>query len=186
MTILATALSGIFFIVFGILLIMYKKLNITPFVEEDIPSTDHAITEVPIITPQMPQNTHQKPVTPPTATLDTMCIAIRDFEGKPGDRNYRNCNPGNAKYSKVGYAKMYGEVKKDSGGFAIFKDMETGMLYLHNLIKVKIKRNPDQTLLDFMNVYAPPSDNNPTVKYAKFVAKRLGVDINFRMGDLIV
>lgn len=119
------------------------------------------------------------------ATLDNFCLAIRDFEGQPGDLNYRNNNPGNCRYSSVGYLKMYGEVKKDKKGFAIFKDYATGWLYLQNMIREKIGKNPNQTMLQFMEKYAPYSDGNDPKKYSESIAKRLEVTTDFRMGDLI-
>ncbi|MBP9771452.1 MAG: hypothetical protein KBD16_00795 [Candidatus Pacebacteria bacterium] len=114
-------------------------------------------------------------------SLELFCLAIRDFEGKPGDLNYRNNNPGNCKFSTKGYAAIYGHVGKDKKGFAIFKDYETGWLYLKNLVREKVRKNPNQTILDFMKVYAPASDNNPTVAYADNIAKKLGVTRDYPM-----
>lgn len=121
----------------------------------------------------------------PNATLDVMCIGIRDYEGKPGELNYRNNNPGNCRYSSVGYAAIYGIVRKDANNFAIFKTYDLGMLYLHNLIKSKIKSNPSWTLLDYISNHAPRSDGNNPTAYATFVAARMGVDIYYPMSKVI-
>lgn len=116
--------------------------------------------------------------------LDIFCSAIRDYEGKPGDRNYRNNNPGNVKFSSVGYLIKYEPVKKDKEGFAIFKDYETGWLYLQNLVRSKIAKNPQRTIREFFYEYAPPSENEPEL-YAKFVAKRCGVNVDFIIKNLL-
>lgn len=125
------------------------------------------------------------PVVVPTvvskATLENFCLAIRDFEGAPGDRNYRNNNPGNCRYSSVGYASFYGHVGKDKDNFAIFKDYATGWLYLKNLVLSKVRKNPNQTIVDFMRVYAPSSDNNDPAHYAVYIARRLGVKADYPM-----
>ena len=46
--------------------------------------------------------------------LGKFALAIRDYEGVPGDRNYRNNNPGNCRYSSVGYLAKYEPVEKDA------------------------------------------------------------------------
>ncbi len=119
------------------------------------------------------------------ATLDNFCLAIRDYEGAPGDRNYRNNNPGNCRYSSVGYAPVYGLVEHDPQNFAIFKDMATGMLYLHNLIKYKVSKSPTDTLLQFMEKYAPVTDGNDPVKYAVFIAQRLNIHTSALMQFIV-
>lgn len=113
---------------------------------------------------------------PSKATVEAFCLALRDFEGKPGDRNYKNNNPGNCKFSPVGYLPKYEPVRKDKDGFAIFKDYPTGFSYLKNMVRARIYMHPNQTIEEFMYVYAPPSDNNPTKEYARFIGKRLGVN----------
>ena len=108
--------------------------------------------------------------------LTLLCEAIRDFEGKPGDRNYRNNNPGNVRYSSVGYLPKYGVVKRDAQNFAIFKDYETGWLYLKNLIIHKATTHPNWNLVSLMKEYAPAEDHNEPVGYATYLGKRLNVN----------
>lgn len=122
------------------------------------------------------------PTQPSMTMLEKFCTAIRDNEGAPGDLNYRNHNPGNCRYSPVGYDPMYGVVKKDAKGFAIFKDDATGWLYLINFVKGKIKQHPTYTVLQFFAGvpptwygYAPVQDGNDPVKYAAFVSKQTGL-----------
>lgn len=118
--------------------------------------------------------------------LESFCLAIRDYEGSPGDLNYRNNNPGNCKYSPVGYAAIYGLVRKDARGFAIFKDYATGWLYLKNFVISKAKKNPEQSLLDFMKIYAPTADSNNPEAYASYIAMRMGVDkYTFKIKELL-
>lgn len=142
-------------------------------------------TDSPPPAPEPQQEPPAAPQTPSKATLENLCLAIRDFEGQPGDRNYKNNNPGNCRFSPVGYLPMYEPVKKDKDGFAIFRDYATGWLYLRNMIKLKIHNNPAQTILQFMSDYAPPSEN-PTTNYAHFIGLRLGVDSeHFLVKDLL-
>ena len=116
--------------------------------------------------------------------LDRFCTYLRDFEGKPGDRNYRNNNPGNFKISPVGYLKKYGTVRKDKDGFAIFETYALGWEYLRQHTLQKAKKHPTWTILDFFMEYAPPVDSNPTKAYARNVAKRCGVTVDTTLGQL--
>ena len=122
-----------------------------------------------------------KPVPEKTIKLDDFCRAIRDYEGKAGDRNYRNNNPGNCRYSSVGYLPVYGHVGKDAQNFAVFGTYALGWLYLQNLVKYKINTNPGQTIIDFFKVYAPSSDGNDPVRYAAYVAGQCGAAPSLQM-----
>lgn len=163
----------------------------------DMASTDHSETVLPINDPVVPSsvpspiipnalpNTPVEPILSPTApTLEDFCLALRDFEGKPGDLNYKNNNPGNCRFNESGYLPIYGNVKRDRNGFAIFPTYELGWLYLKNMVKGQIHKRPNETLLQFMHRYAPPADNNPTEAYVNFIAKRLSVDKGFQMRNL--
>jgi hypothetical protein len=130
------------------------------------------VVQNPIATPPSPVIV--KPMET-TSLLTKFCIAIRDYEGQPGDLNYRNNNPGNCRFSSVGYSSIYGDVKKDSRGFAIFPTYELGFLYLTNLIKEKISANPEQSILQFFHIYAPSSDKNDPDTYASWVANQIGL-----------
>ena len=118
--------------------------------------------------------------------LGEFCNAISTYEGGVGDLNHRNNNPGNCRYFSGGYLPIYGVVKQDKNGFAIFKDWDTGMLYLENMIKYKAIKRPTQTITQFMSIYAPFSDGNNPVMYADFIGKQLGVNPDiFTMGQVI-
>lgn len=108
--------------------------------------------------------------------LTLMCRAIRKHEGwYAGSRSWRNNNPGNCKYSSVGYLPKYGTVGKDKDGFAIFSSYELGWLYLNNLILEKARKHPNWSLVTFFSEYAPASDGNYPASYASIVAQDMGV-----------
>lgn len=155
--------------------------------ESPIPTSN--IVPVPVLT--QPE--------PVTSKLGRFCKAIEAYEdyvlpgGKyrdgtvapNGSRSYRNRNPGNVKFSPVGYAPIYGLVLKDKNNFAIFKDYETGWLYLKNFVKSKVKENPMMSILDFITkIYAPPSENN-SLRYAQFLAKEMGTTVYEPMVSVI-
>jgi hypothetical protein len=148
--------------------------------------------DTPIITVSTPEIAPVEPVvteSTPKPTLIQMCAAIRDFEGGPGDASYRNNNPGNCRYNPSGYLPMYGNVRRSAAGFAIFPTYALGWLYLTNLAKYKIKKHPNWTILDFIghptDGWAPAADNNPVTEYAAFIARRLGVDTNYMVKNLV-
>jgi len=168
------------------------KLYVKPYKDPDISDMFEPTTmpveppETPVILPVAPSLPIEVPIVPNKATLTNLCLGLRDFEGKPGDQNYRLNNPGNCRWNLSGYMPMYGDVRRSPNGFATFPTYELGWLYLQNMIKGQIHKRPNQTLLGFMTRYAPESDNNPTLAYTKFLAARLGVGITFRMGDLVL
>lgn len=123
------------------------------------------------------------------ATLNNFCLAIRDHEGNPGDLNYKNNNPGNFRCSSVGYDRKYGIVlcvETASGKFAKFETYELGWLYLQNIVKERINKHPDWTLIDFFSNYAPSTDGNNPVLYAKYVAYRMGVGSDFKIKNILL
>lgn len=116
------------------------------------------------------------PVVDKNKLLQAMCLAIKAHEGwYIGSVSYRNNNPGNCRYSSLGYLPIYEPVERDSKNFAVFKDYATGWLYLQNLILNKAKRNLNQNLYQFFAIYAPEADNNDPEHYAEVVATKMGV-----------
>ena len=125
---------------------------------------------------------------PKQVLQNTLCMAIQKHEGFfPGSRSQRNNNPANARYSSVGYLPIYGEVGEDregvpahQRGYAIFKNYETGFLYLKNLVLHKARKHPDWTLTQFIGDekegWAPASDNNNVDAYASALANAIKVD----------
>lgn len=112
--------------------------------------------------------------------------AIQTFEGwKPGSLSFRNNNPGNMRWSH----RASGRDEKH--GFAIFPDYTTGLLALMEDVKAKAegKNNvgllPTSTLLQLISVWAPLEDNNDPLKYARFIAARLGLSLSTPISALL-
>ena len=113
--------------------------------------------------------------------LGALLDAIQHFEGgNPGDLNMRNNNPGNLKF-----ANQAGATGADSRGFAIFPDYATGRDALAAQISLDLKRNPNQTLLDFISKYSPATDSNNPLAYASYVAKKLGASITDSLSSIL-
>ena len=118
-------------------------------------------------------------------TITQMAQAIQQREGyKPGSRSYRNNNPGNLRPPGGRTNYWAGQTGVDSGGFAIFDSYESGFAALETNLNAHIARNPNQSLADYIGIYAPSTDGNDPVSYASFVADQLGVDVNTALGSL--
>lgn len=137
------------------------------------------IKTIELIIATLEKTKEQTDVTlPKEQLLNTMAMAIQKHEGwilNPPSRSVRNNNPGNCRFSSIGYLPKYGNVQRDKDNFAIFESYEIGMMYLKNLILEKARNNPQWNLVDFFNVYAPSADNNDPTLYAKVVAGFMGV-----------
>ena len=104
--------------------------------------------------------------------LQATADAIMAFEGwKLGSRSYVNRNPGNL--------RLVGRTADDKG-YTIFPDLPTGYAALLRELQSKFSGanshgiGPSSTVLALFNIYAPPSDDNPTNAYAQFVADWVG------------
>ena len=147
-----------------------------------------------------------KPMQPdlPEDLVGLFCEAIKNHEeyvlpgakyrdgsvAPNGSRSYRNKNPGNCKYSSVGYDPKYGKVGRDPDNFAIFPTVALGNLYLRNFItqcfQGKVARySPTMTITQFFEVYSP--DKNPDVprNYARVVAKAVGRSVDDVISSLL-
>lgn len=138
-----------------------------------------------------PSDLTQPPLIPPSddSLLLKMMMAMRKREGwggpgstvngvyyPNGTLSYRNNNPGNVKFSLVGYLPIY-EPVKNVKGFASFKDYDTGWRYLRNLILSHARKYPNWSLSTyFREIYAPAEDNNDPASYASEVARAMGVN----------
>ena len=125
-----------------------------------------------------------------SSLIDRMADAIQAFEGwQPGvSLSWKNNNPGNIKY--FGGEKWQGQEGVDSRGFVIFNSYNAGrralIVSLTNAATGKSGvYSPSDTLEDFFKKYAPSNDNNDPIKYARFVANRLGVPVNSQIGTLV-
>lgn len=102
--------------------------------------------------------------------IDAVALAIFHYEGqRPGNRNYRNNNPGNLRDSSVPHSM-------DPDGYCIFASFVAGFTAAAEDLRAKFRGTnshglgPSSTLLDLFRVYAPSGDNNAPDTYAEFVA----------------
>ncbi len=112
---------------------------------------------------------------------------ISEYEGfEPGMRAFRNNNPGNCRFHHGGYAAIYGNVKMDKDGFAVFSDVSRGWLYLQRMLTLWAKGiKAEYTVLQMMKEYAPESDGNSPEAYTKYITEHLGVDSSVKLKDLL-
>jgi hypothetical protein len=140
-----------------------------------------------------------KPETP-KSRIEDWALAIKAHEGwiTPEDKNpkyptgtasYRNNNPGNFRC----YQLVMGEFGAIGciNNLAVFQTYEQGFNSLKQFLIYACTnelRNYKSTmsLLDFYKKYAPSSDGNNPMNYATDVARRLGVSIDTKIGDLYV
>jgi hypothetical protein len=136
---------------------------------------------------------------PKKSRIKDWATIIQKHEGHfEGSRSFRNHNPGNIKFGP--YAKMLGAYGKDDKDFARFYSYEEGFAALCQYLRdaagwylipyrqyaKKIGKTQETfTLLDFFNVYAPPSDNNDSNRYADVVAEHLGVSVDTPIKTLL-
>lgn len=129
----------------------------------------------------------EKPIEKPVDKLELFCKAIQEFEGfYKGSRSYRNNNPGNIKF-----AFQANTTGKDPQGFAIFKTYNDGFNALKNMVRRACEGHskvysPNNTILEYFQIYAPASDNNYPEKYAKYVATKSGLSLKSKIRELII
>lgn len=117
-----------------------------------------------------------EPVIPKRNLLKEFCIAISEYEGKPGDLNHKNKNPGN--------------IRNVDGTFKKFKTWEEGMLALEDYVTRACtgrhaSYKPDFTITQFFEVYAPKSDNNNPHTYASWVAGKLRILTTVKIKEFV-
>ncbi|WP_250538815.1 MULTISPECIES: hypothetical protein [unclassified Caballeronia] len=86
-------------------------------------------------------------------------------------RGIRNNNPGNIRYGD--FARSAGAIGADSGGFAVFSDMRTGIEATAKLLRSYTARGFN-TIRKIVSRWAPANEND-TQAYIAAVAKQLGV-----------
>ncbi len=119
--------------------------------------------------------------------IEKFALAIREHEGwYQGSRSWRNLNPGNLKFNN-----QYKSIGQDKDGFARFRVYEDGFNALCHQLTIACNGeskvyNPEMTLLDFFNVYAPSGDgqNNP-IAYATAVSKKIGITVDTKLKDIL-
>jgi hypothetical protein len=144
---------------------LFNRATITPMNEEPTP-----------------QPAEPSPVvaTPVNRFLE-FCDYIKPYEGA----NPANNNPYNFKYFRGGYLPKYGVVKCSVGGFAMFSTLALGEEYGQTSIMEMIMNHPEWSFLDFFSVYAPPSDDNDTEKYASTIAAEMKVVASANLKDTL-
>lgn len=107
-------------------------------------------------------------------------------------RSIRNNNPGNIR--KNIKFKWRGEVGQDDKGFVKFDSPENGFRAMSIILKKYYRDNTNppgtpvngyglKTIREIIYRYAPPSDKNPSEKYAQTIAKRLMVPVGSPLAD---
>jgi hypothetical protein len=131
-----------------------------------------------------------KPVAKPRSRIQDWALAIQHAEGgKPQDRNIRDHNPGNLKFSP--YTQSLGAIKHDQapdgGWYARFPTYDLGFKALCTFLKEACEGKlrsykPSMSIDDFTKVYANvPSGHG----YIKIVAQRLGVTLDTKISTLL-
>lgn len=114
--------------------------------------------------------------------IDSIAQAIATMEGfyKPGSLAARNNNPGNL--------RSWG-ANPIVNGYAAFPTVEAGWAALKAQIQKNINRGLNLT--EFFSGkpgvyggYAPAADKNDPANYARFVAGRVGIDINTPLASI--
>jgi len=111
------------------------------------------------------------------ANLSDLMNGIARMEGfwVNGSRSQRNNNPGNLRASSLATGK-------DSSGYAIFPDIDTGWRALQRQIELDTGRG--LTLGKFIAKYAPSSENN-TGNYLKNIMQWLGVGADTSLSQIV-
>lgn len=83
-----------------------------------------------------------------------------------------------------------GAIKSKSGKFLKFATYQEGFDYLCDYLTRACTGKhkaytPETTLKRFFEIYAPAYDNNKPAIYSKYVADRLGVDVNIKIKELV-
>lgn len=130
----------------------------------------------PTVVPAKEEVVLPQPILAKKSLVEDFCLAIRDYEGKPGDLNYRNNNPGN--------------IRSRSGQFLKFKTYNEGFAYLKDYVTractgKHLSYKPEFTITKFFLVYSPTLDKNDPIKYATWVAEKLNIPVTTKIQDLL-
>ena len=134
------------------------------------PVLDHDVG--PVVHPTLEE------MIPKRDLLTEFCTAISLYEGKPGDLNHRNKNPGN--------------IKGRDGKFLKFNTWDEGFTYLKKYV-INVANNghraypKDCTILEFFETYAPREDSNNPTKYAVWIVTKVGepLFLGFKIKSLL-
>ncbi len=110
----------------------------------------------------------------PGGRIEDIADAIQKMEGWfPGSVSYQNNNPGNLRY--VGHV-AFGGIQTSMGikNFSKFDSYADGRKAL--IWQIKSYADRGVSFREFLNAYAPSSDNNDPENYSNFVANWVGAD----------
>jgi len=110
--------------------------------------------------------------------------AIKEFEGwEPGSLTYRLNNPGALRWSP------FMDGKRE--GFAFFHTYDKGWHALTHQLKIAANGqsnvyDPDMTIREFVDTWAPPSDNNQhNDQYTRYIADKLETDTTTKIKNFV-
>lgn len=137
------------------------------------PNYKFTVPPVPVPQPVVPEVVTPAPK---KDLINDFCLAIRDYEGKPGDLNYINNNPGN--------------IRDKKGKFLKFTTYDAGFAYLTDYVRRACTGKhdaykPNYTFYQFFATYAPTGDNNNPKIYAEAVCKKIGLLPSQKISELI-
>ena len=92
---------------------------------------------------------------------------------------WRNNNPGNITYGA--FAKAHGAIGR-AGRWAVFPDEATGIRAIESLLETRTYQ--DRTILEGISIYAPSTDRNDPVAYARNIQRLTGLDPTKMIRDL--
>jgi len=109
--------------------------------------------------------------------ISTVANTIQTIEGWfPGSLSYRNNNPGNLTFANQAGATPVQVCNPMCHTFASFDSYASGYAALENQISLDASRG--ESIQDFINKYAPASDNNNPTSYAAQIAAATGLSVN--------
>jgi hypothetical protein len=98
-----------------------------------------------------------------------------------GDRPWRNNNPQDLRYSTDSRAKADGAIGRDSNGFGIFPDYDTGLQAMKDWWRRKT--DAGKTIEEAVKIAAPPSEND-VEKYCQTLEKETGLSRKTKLDTL--
>jgi len=91
-------------------------------------------------------------------------------------RGIRNNNPGNIRDTSVPWNGLLPGGRDGETTFEVFKASWWGLRALAILLRNYSRKYGLTTVREIINRWAPPSDNNPTSDYVRYVSRKIGRD----------
>ena len=139
---------------------------------------EHAPPTAAVMRKKKPAAAPQKPVE--NGDVVSGWVIYENEARKGGSLAWRNNNPGNIRPGS--FTASHGAFPgKKSGGFAVFPDKATGFQAIKDLLSEKYANS---TIPETISKYAPSSDNNDPVAYAKSIEKKTGIKSDRKISSL--